>query len=324
MATPAVHNGLSRRSFQSPAPGAAEPRGWLRDIGQHVLNIDVTALGNTPIEARVEMTVLPSLSLVGFDLSPLEMSRAARHLDDGYDGLALSAPFRGTAFARQGNHDFTIPAGEAILLDARRASALANTAGMSFVGFKLSRRWFAERGFKLMTEHPLPLQSSVALKLLVEYAMAVVTHGAEGHLANVYDLHISELIAAAIMDASGVASAAPVILRDARYRLIAQAIRRRAADPGFTLADLTRDIAHSERTIQAALARHGESFSSLLRNERLAIAHGLLQSGKGGSIAVIAFAAGFQDLSTFNRAFRERFGMQPRDLLMLTPQGGRG
>jgi AraC-like DNA-binding protein len=322
MATPSVHSGVSRRSFHSPSPGAVEPRGWLQDMGRHVLNVDVTALGGAPVKASVEMTELPSLSIVGFELSPLTMSRAARHLDDGYDGLALSVPFLGTAFARQGSHDFTVAAGEAILLDARRPSDLANTDAMSFVGFKLSRRWFAERGFALMTEHPLPLQRSVALKLLIEYAMAVVTHGADGHLANVYDLHISELITAALMDASGVASAQPVILRDARYRLIAQAIRRRATEPSFSLVDLARDIAHSERTIQAALGRHGESFSSLLRNERLAIAHGLLQSGRGGPIAAIAFAAGFQDLSTFNRAFRERFGMQPRDLLALSRPGG--
>ncbi len=292
-------------------------------MGAHVLNVDVTPLGGEPIRACVEMAELPSLSIVGFEQSPLVMSRTAQHLCDGYDGLALSVPFRGTAHARQGSHDFTIGCGEAILLDARLPSELANTGPMSFVGFKLSRRWFAERGFALMSEHPLPLQGSVALKLLVEYALAVIDDGAEGHLARICDLHLSELIAAALMDAGGGAPVSPVVLRDARYRLIAQAIRRRAADTGFALSDLARDIAHSERTIQAALARHDESFSSLLRKERLAIAHGLLQSGSGRSIAAIAFAAGFQDISTFNRAFRDRFGMQPRDLLALALPGRR-
>ena len=33
----------------------------------------------------------------------------------------------------------------------------------------------------------------------------------------------------------------------------------------------------------------------------------------GSTVAAIAYASGFRDISTFNRAFRQQFGMTPSD-----------
>jgi AraC-like DNA-binding protein len=59
-----------------------------------------------------------------------------------------------------------------------------------------------------------------------------------------------------------------------------------------------------------------ETFSEFLLGQRLAYARRLLNDPRFSSrpIASIAFDAGFADLSTFNRAFRRRFGMTPSEM----------
>jgi AraC-like DNA-binding protein len=51
-----------------------------------------------------------------------------------------------------------------------------------------------------------------------------------------------------------------------------------------------------------------------LRLER--VRHVLLESGNSGdqTISAFAYSVGFNDLSTFNRAFRRRFGVTPSEL----------
>jgi AraC-like DNA-binding protein len=89
--------------------------------------------------------------------------------------------------------------------------------------------------------------------------------------------------------------------------------RGRLTDPGFGLAALARESHWSVRTVQAAFAAEGLSFSDWLTRERLELARAMLTdpAWETRGVAHVAYAAGFTDLSTFFRAFRRRFGMTP-------------
>jgi transcriptional regulator GlxA family with amidase domain len=54
----------------------------------------------------------------------------------------------------------------------------------------------------------------------------------------------------------------------------------------------------------------GQSPSDYLRDARLRRAHALLERG-AGSVTEIACACGFDNLSVFARAFRQRYAMAP-------------
>lgn len=89
--------------------------------------------------------------------------------------------------------------------------------------------------------------------------------------------------------------------------------RARLRDPAFGIGALARAFACTTRTVQAAFAREGETFSVWLRAERLDLARAELRRPAASSrtIAGIARECGFGDPGTFHRAYRARFGLSP-------------
>ena len=86
------------------------------------------------------------------------------------------------------------------------------------------------------------------------------------------------------------------------------------ADPELCLADTAAALGISPRYINDLLSDEEVSFQRLVLKERLAqcardLASPMLAHRQVGEIA---FAWGFNDLSYFGRAFRERYGASPR------------
>ncbi|HMH27989.1 MAG TPA: helix-turn-helix domain-containing protein [Steroidobacteraceae bacterium] len=90
-------------------------------------------------------------------------------------------------------------------------------------------------------------------------------------------------------------------------------------DSHFLEANLTaRRIAHefsiSTRYVQIMFAEAGTTPSSYIQSRRLDHAAQLLaQTRRDTSITAVAFDSGFNDLSTFSRVFRRKFGVAPRE-----------
>jgi AraC-like DNA-binding protein len=66
--------------------------------------------------------------------------------------------------------------------------------------------------------------------------------------------------------------------------------------------------------IRKLFAGEGISFTGFVLEQRLLGAYRMLRELSERSISTVAFAAGFNDLSYFNRVFRRRFGMTPSEV----------
>jgi len=99
--------------------------------------------------------------------------------------------------------------------------------------------------------------------------------------------------------------------RAERAAALIAAIERHAADPEFSLARLAALAGLSERQVQRDLLGRGSSFSQELMARRLARVRRALRAAPRPRVAEIAYAAGFNDLSHFNRAFRRLHGCTP-------------
>jgi AraC-like DNA-binding protein len=72
----------------------------------------------------------------------------------------------------------------------------------------------------------------------------------------------------------------------------------------------------SVRYVQLLFERSGATFSSFLMEQRLLATYRRLTNAllRAATVTQIATDCGFADLSTFNRAFRRRFGATPSDI----------
>jgi AraC-like DNA-binding protein len=90
-------------------------------------------------------------------------------------------------------------------------------------------------------------------------------------------------------------------------------VEAQLADPGLRTLSLASACNASVRTIQNMFAAMGTTPSAYILERRLARAAERLVSAQGASITEVAFELGFNDSAYFARAFRQRFGISPRE-----------
>ena len=105
-------------------------------------------------------------------------------------------------------------------------------------------------------------------------------------------------------------------LAAARLDAIKDQVLQDLAHPDMSLTRVATRHGLSVRYVQHLFERSGTSFTSFVLEHRLLLAHRLLREPKHRwrKVSDIAAAAGFSDISYFNRTFRARFGVTPREI----------
>lgn len=104
---------------------------------------------------------------------------------------------------------------------------------------------------------------------------------------------------------------------DARLAAMKSYLRHRLADPTLSGAEVQRHFHYSRATVYRLFEPDG-GVAHFIRDERLRRCHdALAHPDQGGHTTVGAVAArwGFADPAQFGRAFRNRYGCPPRDVL---------
>ncbi len=130
------------------------------------------------------------------------------------------------------------------------------------------------------------------------------------------ELALPEFIAATLLDKApvkelgGAAGARAAILER-----VFQSIEMRLSDPNLSIHQIAAEHRISPRYLQKLFESAGESFSQFVKFRRLERCRLDLGSPLHAqrSISEILFQWGFNDSASFSRAFRERYGMSPRE-----------
>lgn len=130
---------------------------------------------------------------------------------------------------------------------------------------------------------------------------------------------LTGLIAAGLPQAERVASSRPLTDPVSDLRRFVEA---NLADPELTSTRLAREFGMA----RASLYRHFESLGGIaafIRSIRLARARELIErsGGQGLRLGTLAAEVGFASPTVFARAFREAYGMTPRDCLRQVRSG---
>jgi len=216
--------------------------------------------------------------------------------------------------------------GQEVLLKPLGAGLVTNAEPGEFLGDP-HNAWNAltlpSARLRELVPHPedhlaMPLDPNNASLLLLRQYVDIVAafDGVENEpaLADYIGRTVSDLIAL-ILSANGRATETALMrgLRLARVETILADIRAGFADPKYSPSSVAMKLGVSVRYVQDLLHETGVSFTERVMELRLQKARQMLECGDHGNrpITDIAFAAGFGDISHFNRCFRGRFGASP-------------
>jgi AraC-like DNA-binding protein len=222
---------------------------------------------------------------------------------------------RGTQYIKQAETVLTVSAGDSLILDSTKTSALTFCSETDALLLAIPRSWI--RGW-------LPAPELVVGQIFKAGATwAGTLNSALGNLRaeSIAELSLSGSILAeqlAGLLALATPATTPTPLNSHRRSLLGRLVdvlRERCHDPALDPAAVAASLRLSRRYVHALFAAMGTTFSRELYNLRLQRARRLLEDQRfaGLSINEIAWNCGFNETSHFRRRFRRQFGVSPNE-----------
>jgi AraC-like DNA-binding protein len=286
------------------------------EFARRVLKMDV--IDHSDGRPRIDVTFMPlgEAAIGTLAATPVEFIRHKHHLEDRSDGFILQIIDTGPIHFTHVGDERTYDTGWAHFVDQERPLR-------GFGPRHASIRNIAVRAaaLKTLVAHPEDLAGHAvhpgpALHLLDGYLRSLTSleEPPLPELAPIIGDHLLDLVAAALgptTDAAEIVAKRGV--KAARLRAILAEIGRRFSNPDFDLDNVAGALGLSRRYVQQLIEETGKSFTEHVVERRLERALAMLSDRRCLHLAIIdiAFAAGFGDVSHFNRVFRRRFGETP-------------
>jgi len=299
---------------------------WREALFQTEFNVDIEPISDVPFRAQATVRMLPGLRLMSGTSSPATYQRKTKRvvrdevvLSFGREVHITALPNRREALIRTGDA-FLLPCGDCASLrvphegqsTSVRLPRAALASSVTNLEDAYCRRSPGETPALVLLKRYLALLNDEAAAL----ADPSLQHSAVTH---VYDLLAKTL--GATRDAAAIADARGV--RAARMTTIKDHIARHLTDACLSVHTVAARHDVSARYVQRLFDESGSTFTEYVMEQRLERARRLLSDPKlcDRTLTAIAFAAGFNDLSHFQRRFRRRYGAAPSDVRAATRTG---
>ena len=235
------------------------------------------------------------------------------------DAFLLGLVVRGHPLMHQDQREARLSPGEMILIDSRRRYDLQITDATELVCLKLPRRSVETR----IVEHGrylgLPIRTDDGLGHVAGRmfeAFVAVAPRLDDWEGRRFEGGFVEMVGSALRWQSGECVEAAAWQSYKVFKRVEECLERNLANPTLTPSLISRQVGLSERYVRKLFAARGTTMTAWIRSRRLKRCHEALRGGDGdyASIAEIAYAHGFNDISSFNRSFRHAFGLTPGEV----------
>lgn len=293
---------------------------------------DIADNGGLSLSMRIRL--LPGVSVAAVECSPLSVDRSARQLADGNDDVLLflnpgnpgQRAADGSWMVRQRGLGYQ---GE--MASASGAGCLALNERAGGIDFHASQSrciliaFPRERLLPQLTnvDHALRegLADTLPLRLLTQQALELTRPGSPGETSDAERLRLGDQLldlGALALGATTQAQARASTrgLRQARLKAIQADLRVNAWRGDLSLEWVAARHGISARYVRALFEKEGMAFSNYLLELRLQRVFDQLVSARHArsTVSAIAYDAGFNNLSWFYRAFKQRYAAAPSEV----------
>jgi AraC-like DNA-binding protein len=290
-----------------------------RQSSRTEINVDIEPISNVPFRARATVRTLPGLRILSGTSSPATYRRNTKHVER--DEVALSFGREAHVVARSNGHEARVETGDAYLLPCGDCASIRVPHEAQSTSLRLPRIALAGNVTNLEDTYcrriPRDTPALVLLKrylaLLEDVPAALADPGLQhSAVTHVYDLLAKTL--GATRDAAAIANGRGV--RAARMKMIKDDIARHLTEARLSVHTVAARHKVSARYVQRLFDECGSTFTEYVLEQRLERAHRLISDPRlrDRTLTAIAFAAGFNDLSHFQRRFRRHYGTPPSDV----------
>jgi AraC-like DNA-binding protein len=292
---------------------------WREVYGRGIAKVDIDPIGDEPFHADVTFNLLPDVAIASGARSPAHYRVTHEMLKDGRDIIAVSILRSGEASATQFNKELIGGVGSASVLSGVDPSVSTLNTDGSFITLALSRPAIAELApdFTSAFGKPIPADDP-ALRLLIKYLDAVVAADELAHpeVARSVSAHILDLVALALGARGDQAEAALGGAKAARLKALKSDVMSMLGNCDLSSEIIATRHSISSRYVRKLFEQEGTSFTAFVLGERLTRVKRMLRDSRHAhlTIAQLAHACGFNDISYFNRAFRRHYGATPTDV----------
>ena len=240
-------------------------------------------------------------------------------LSDGHDEFIFSTNLSGFSVPSQLGREFRMDAGSAVLLSGSDVGSRDLPVPGEALTLRIARRLLDGMAANLedALARPIPANTE-ALRLLVDYVQLTLRNRTptSPELRRLFAAHLSDLVALAVgatRDGANIAYGRG--MRAARLQAAKAFISRNIRRADLSANTVAAHLAVTPRYVHLLFEAEDLSCNEFIVERRLLRAHEMLCDSQHANrtIAAIAFTAGFEDLSYFNRTFRRRYGMTPSE-----------
>jgi len=297
-------------------------------FGPHIAKIAYQPIPDHAPSLSMTMRALPGVCLMSSQSSGLHGDIVVDGSDDICLGMNTGA--NGVAFVSQFGRDETPIGFRAGVLCSHSDAGYMHTPTLTHTTFvRLPRNAVSAMvdGLEDMFGRALP--PSDALGLLAGYCAALGDQTLiSPEVRQTIGMHIQDLVSLAL--GAGVDQTEAATRRGlaaARLVGVKKLVARRLTEPDLTPTKVARAMGISVRQLHLLFEPTGITFSQYLMRARIALSRRILLApdSRHRTIADIAFACGFHNLTTFYSSFRQAFDATPDELRRNTrrPQNSR-
>jgi len=291
---------------------------WHDVVSRNLVDLDYSLVDRTPFEAMFSGATVDAINVSKIKATAHRVSRSAATISRlGAEAMVFNFVLSGRMTAEQDGRSATIGVGEGVVCDARRAYSLHFDQPFEIACVRLPHQALSHEVAGLQRITATNFNSTTQLcPLVFGYLSELlrrtgsISDGSSRRISNSF----IELVAAMLAEAT---QSSPAPISDYRNLVlirIKEFVERNLADFDLDPAAVAAALKISPRYINLLLETEGTSLSRYIWRRRLEMAARDLENSDLGSlnISTIALNNGFNDLSHFSKAFRERFGESPR------------